>query len=286
MSWRITCKNGHERTIDDAAELDRLLDYLCCDQCSSAELVFAPDSIELYCAQCGWQHGCTIDEASSWMASGCPDCLLLDYTGSNLMVKGSQDYEITMYGAFHEKKPSDDHKIADRPDYWELVTHFCRRESFQAILRERRILAKPTGLYKAPAVCMTDAPYQVSEHFKRRYGPYGVVFRKHQILEYGGGPAVYLNDATIDAQERHGGFAPEMVAFLNVYRIPATAPARKRAKRIDFLHDREWRVPHDIDLNEVRPLAFVTPPNASREVLYTEHWKDMVQLLWEVPEMV
>ena len=212
MKWQLICENGHSKAVEEADELADAVSYFYCEVCETSEFTLEPDSLEIYCTRCGWRDDCDLEDARGWFASACPDCELNDFGDGHLMVVGSRDYELTMYEAFHDKESPVRFEVDGRPDYWEMVTHFCSQEAFVQITEERRIRMAPTGLLGVPAVCLTDAPYEVSSHFKRRYGPCGFVFRKHDLLKIGGGPALYMNDIIIEAQQKVG-FAGEILPF-------------------------------------------------------------------------
>jgi hypothetical protein len=98
-----------------------------------------------------------------------------------------------------------------------------------------------------PAVCLSEIPFSAMHQFatppseeKARYRFYGVAVSKRSVFEAGGRPVIYLPDAEaawIPAEEkwRHVRFD----------------------ERVDFTHEREWRVQGDLDLKNVRGLYLI-----------------------------
>ncbi len=145
-----------------------------------------------------------------------------------------------------------------RADYWEYLIHFCTPKQFESILKDRAIYAAKTGYFKAPAVCLTDAPVAFTKELEERHGSCGFVFRKARVLKEGGGPAVYLSPAVLEAQKRALGFSEELKPFVNIVRPPKMAG--KFLTSYDWLHEREWRLAKDIEFDEMEPEAVVLPP--------------------------
>ena len=125
-------------------------------------------------------------------------------------------------------------------------------------------------------MCLTEAPLSFSAAFRESYGPFGVVFRKARILEVGGGPALYFTEGALAAQKSIG-VAAEARPFINVI--------RRGTRRMDFHHEREWRVPHDLDLESVRPEALVLPPASSGQRFGGKGWEEMLDAAWEWGEI-
>ena len=149
-----------------------------------------------------------------------------------------------------------------RSDYWEGVVHFCKAEQFIAIYKERRIRASSTGLYtkrnpsESKAVCLTEATMPNWTELTKTHGDHGFVFRKRDIIGLSGAPAIYLPQSVLDGIKKRGQPIPRTPwPYLNRLTIPSITPGIK----YDFLHEREWRVPQDIDLNVLPPYAVTFP---------------------------
>lgn len=100
------------------------------------------------------------------------------------------------------------------------------------------------------AVCLSEIPLSVVHYFanspsenneKRKYRFYGLAFSKRTIFEVGGRPVIYLPD-------NEGEWIPEDQKWRHV---------RFEFGTIDWTHEREWRVPGDLDLTKVPFYALV-----------------------------
>jgi hypothetical protein len=126
-------------------------------------------------------------------------------------------------------------------------------------------------------VCLSEMPLSVIHHFadppnetneKKKYRFYGLAFSKQTIFGAGGRPVIYLPDA--DA-----GWIPDDQKWRHV---------RYEIGSIDWTHEREWRVPDDLDLtklpgcyalvwshSEVQELEKVVTAAPLRGILPMEH---------------
>ena len=98
-----------------------------------------------------------------------------------------------------------------------------------------------------PVVCLSEIPLASLHQFTNpptkdnrfaRYSPYGL--NKQAIFALGGRPVIYRPDNESD-------WIPDEHKWRLV---------RFEAGTIDWTHEREWRVPSDIDLNHI-PLFYV-----------------------------
>jgi hypothetical protein len=146
----------------------------------------------------------------------------------------------------------------------------------------------PTGFYVhtkpklARAVCLTEAPIDECGELAQTHGAYGYVFAKKHILGVGGAPAMYLTEAQIRAQERRSGFAPGLIPLVNLIRIPSAHPGKRK---VDYLHEREWRVPGDIDLKEVIPFGVIIPGRSGYEKFRGPDWETLLRAAAHYEEM-
>jgi hypothetical protein len=212
------------------------------------------------------------------MEDGCGSCANRGLSGS-FHIPESRFYEIAGYEWHRDGR--DRNKLAreGREDYWEGLIHFCKRPEFVAIFEDGRIKAAATGYYchtkasKAAAVCLTETPLDQCKELTDTHGPYGYVFSKRDIIRSGGAPAIYLPVDLIRAQERAGGFAPELIPFVNLIRIPSVHPGKSK---IDYLHEREWRVAGDIDLKTVVPFGVIIPGRTDYEKFRGPGWETLL----------
>jgi hypothetical protein len=93
-----------------------------------------------------------------------------------------------------------------------------------------------------PAVCFSEIPLSVMHQYAEppsaltaRYRFYGIVISKQAIFDAGGRPVIYLPDT-------EGQWIPAEEKWRHV---------RFEAPFVDFTHEREWRVPGDLDLKKL-----------------------------------
>jgi hypothetical protein len=95
------------------------------------------------------------------------------------------------------------------------------------------------------AVCLSEIPLAALHHFTTppgqelaygRYRPYGLAFSKRAIFDAGGRPVIYIPDV-------EGEWIPATEKWRQVRFEPAN--------QIDWTHEREWRVPGDLDLSKL-----------------------------------
>ncbi len=283
--YLVICKNGHERQVP-IDELEEILDSESCPECMAPIIELEPSEINIECVECGWEEQGDWRDIIPWLWLECPRCHKNTQTSGDIRLVGSSSHAVGEYQNFCEHADIKPYIRDGRDDYWELVVHYTSRDNFLEIMEKQKIKAKPTGYFRASAVCLTDAPAKFGHEFKHRYGPFGIVFRKSDIISGGGGPAVYLNDNLINEQKESFGFAPSIKPFINVIRIPKTAPKNATAKRVDYLHDREWRYPLDLDLKKIEPVAIVLPDGMPADKFRGQDGKKLISIAWRYRELV
>jgi hypothetical protein len=94
------------------------------------------------------------------------------------------------------------------------------------------------------AVCFSEIPLSVlhnlantpsAQNEKGKYRFYGLAFSKRSIFEAGGRPVIYLPDS-------EGEWIPEDEKWRQV---------RYEYGSVDWTHEREWRLPGDLDLTKI-----------------------------------
>lgn len=286
MSYQVSCPNGHSKTVD-IDELAELLEDQNCfqDGCSEPLSKVDPEELSVECTDCGWQEHCDWRTATGWLWSDCPRCISNTETEGHIRIVGTLAHAVGEYESFAPKVKVDNFRREDRPDYWELVAHYTRRDAFISILKNKKIEARNTGYFHVPSVCFTDVPVEFNTETKRTYGEYGLVFRKSDIITAGGGPVIYLSDQLIQSQKPLG-FADAMKPFVNLVRLPATAPSGVKARRVNFLHDREWRFPSDLKLDSVVPVGLILPSRAKEKGRFRgPDGRYMIESAWEYGEI-
>jgi hypothetical protein len=108
------------------------------------------------------------------------------------------------------------------------------------------------------AVCLSEIPLASLHQFaepptaeRAKYRFYGVVLSKRSIFEVGGRPVIYLPD-------RAGDWIPPKERGRHI---------RFEAGQVDFTHEREWRVPGDLDLKRfLRFYVIVWSPKEANDL--------------------
>lgn len=268
--FTVTCQSDHKKglTIDG---LEEVLGSETCpiNGCESAIVSCDPGELEVECVDCGWDDKWGWKDALGGLwGSCCPRCSRNTETCGDIRIVGTHSHAVGEYQNFCSGVPINEYFRKRREDYWGVVVHYTRKGEFLEIMRAKKIGAAPTGYYNIPAVCMTELPPRFCSDLKSHFGPYGVAFKKDDVIKNGGGPASYLLDAVIKAQEGAGGFHNSLRPFVNVLRIPQTAPTQSKAQRVNFVHEREWRFPRDLLFSEVPPLAVILPEGSASEKFY------------------
>jgi len=167
-----------------------------------------------------------------------------------------------------------------RSDYWEGVVHFCDASEFVAIYKDRRIRAASTGLYmkrnpeSTKAVCLSESTPLNWSQISKQHGAYGFVFRKSDVVQVKGAPVIYLPEPTIELIKKDRQQIPRALwPYLSKLAFPSESQPQKRHY---FIHEREWRVANDLQLDRTRPFAVTFPPERphidnEESILYAAH---------------
>ncbi|QDT55486.1 hypothetical protein Pan44_35300 [Caulifigura coniformis] len=267
LSIELTCENddcGHEYSVSvSPSDLQQRLEEqdINCPHCG--EQLSGSGTLECYvCTNTQDFHDLT--EAGYAIEEKCPACAGHpqwegDVNFYTMRVAGSWYSEMRSYEWALEQKLTDELEREGRTDYWEAVIHFCKAEEFVAIYRDRTIRAASTGLYKkrnpddSKAVCLTEATVPNWDELKATHGHYGYVFQKRELIAISGAPAIYLPESVIAQMKQTGERIPKTLwPYLNKLSL-------KPGQKFDYLHEREWRVPRDIKLDDVKPFGVVFP---------------------------
>lgn len=261
-TYDLECPRGHHFTLD-ATELEEYIedDSLHCKKC--ARIVELCEEVSLECYVCsGVYPVSSLEEARLAEGTPCGHCHDLGGFTFYFMVPGSWPFQLAEYDWSRNPANPKQLRRVGRDDYWEGVVHYCTRKQFVSIFEEQKIRACRTGYFNEPAVCMTETPMEFSSELKVVHGEYGFVFKKSRIIAAGGNPAIYMVPELIRAQARAGGFDLTVKPFINLIRLKALHSGKNH---YDFLHEREWRVPKDIDLQKVPPFAIIIPGETTHE---------------------
>jgi hypothetical protein len=181
--------------------------------------------------------------------------------------------------------------ITGRPDFSDYVVHFTKDakpflsedgshnnlasignltavQRLTKMLSTKTINATPMPWTNKPAVCFTECTWVSLLDHSKRYSPFGIGFTKAFLFATGGAPAIYLRPDFYEWQKKHSSpkeaFDDRLWSFVTPF-APAYAPPTKKKstswgkipnKGLDFTHEREWRVPHDLTF-EHSDVAFV-----------------------------
>jgi len=254
--FRLECDSGHSYRMSPTQLQDFITsDEHLCSKCKSP--VFLSEELNLECHVCSMVFGvASLNEAAATIHLGCQDCVNRSFTGDSINVPNSW-YELS--DMYHWKVNGKRQAALARPkraDYWEGVIHFCSASAFTGIYNDRCIRANKTGLFDVPAVCLTETPVGNWEEIQEVYGQFGFVFRKRDLIKDGGGPCISISEDLLFAQKKKG-FAEKVKPFVNLLRIPSATPGKKK---YDYLHHREWRLPHDLAFDKVEPYAVIVGP--------------------------
>jgi hypothetical protein len=265
MDYAVTCPNGH-RTRMDPTELQSFLEEgdSACTTCGKPLRLDC--HLSLFCQICDqpWDVH-TLQEAITAADDTCRHCEEFA-DDAYFYVPGSHHENIAQYQWTTDGADASALAREGRQDYWEGLIHFCNREQFVSIFKFGRILASPTGYFHLPAVCLTETPASQCAELKMAHGDYGYVFRKGQLILEGANPALYVQ-ASLLRVIRDTTATASIRPFVNLLRTRQTDPD---GKQYDFLHEREWRVPSDIDLEKTKPLGVVLPAGGRQKF----HGKD------------
>jgi hypothetical protein len=215
--------------------------------------------------------------------------------------------DFSMY-VVHFTKDSAPISAAKNPDAVASLTALSAKERLFAILKAKQIQATRMPWTNKPAVCFTECTWTSLFAHARQYSPYGVGFRKEFLFAAGGGPAVYMPPALLEKQKAHVGvgneaFDEEFFSFLTPFAPPYMPTPYKtkywnNKKPVDYSHEREWRVPHDLTF-EYTKVRFVivnsyedmaTAPKPLKDAIGRENWLIMsnykkVEQLWPVHQV-
>lgn len=235
--------------------------------CLSCGEEFSVDGLRLECHICSAEITCEsgLWEAQNWLQERCPHCAgRQDVDFFSVVVAGSWWDDSAVYDWSVAPKNRKPLEREGRTDYWEGLVHFCNASEFISIYRNRTIRAANTGAYKRKkgsagktnAVCLTETTQDNWEEIRDLHGDYGFVFKKKDVLNIGGAPAIYLPENIFGTLKENEEEIPETLwPFLNKLKLgkPGTR------KRYDYLYEREWRAPFDISFKELLPYAVVFP---------------------------
>lgn len=156
------------------------------------------------------------------------------------------------------------------------LSHFVRKKDEMTdrdclaqllkIITDKKIEARPTGYFStynqipqktavSKAVCMTEGRVSALKEHTESYSEFGLSFSKFKLLKKTkAAPAIYIHDATITSIRDQ--IPDALVPFVNMI----------KADGYNFHHEREWRIPHDLDFGHGDIFAIFAPLWAHDEI--------------------
>lgn len=166
----------------------------------------------------------------------------------------------------------------NRPDFSNYLAHFtAKRAPFSrstdnptahvkgmqpydrivSMLNGKKILASRLPWNNRNAICLTECPWSSLLSHAKTYSPYGIGFTKEFIFNKGGAPAFYVRPDLFEKQQWNNEVLTFTTPFWPPYRNAALRTNGKLGnKNVDYSHEREWRVPEDMDF-AYTDIAFV-----------------------------
>jgi len=141
------------------------------------------------------------------------------------------------------------------------LAHFTKGQdaydNLVSILHEQKVRANALPWNNKPAVCLTECPWSSLLDHAQNYSPYGVGFGKNHIFAAGGGPAYYVRADHYQTQQWEDNVHTFVTPFWPAYRPnPLKTTEYLNGRTVDYAHEREWRVPHDLSFDRTR-ISFV-----------------------------
>jgi len=125
------------------------------------------------------------------------------------------------------------------------------------ILREKRIVASNIQWSQSPVVCFSECPWHSLLRHAKKYSSFGIGFTKEFIHRLGGNPVFYIRPALYRTLQ----WPEDVKKFLTPY-VPNFEGnddmdlPQFNHKPLDYSHEREWRLPHDLTF-EYDDISFV-----------------------------
>ncbi len=188
-------------------------------------------------------------------------------------------------------------ELKNRPDFSNYLAHFTTNRApvskskhnptahikgvsaydrLVSILESKKILSSRLPWNNREAVCLTECPWGSLLDHAQRYSPYGVGFNKPFIFAAGGGSAYYVRADHYKEQDWDENVHTFVTPFWPRYR-----PAKLRNngvlndKNVDYSHEREWRVPHDLTF-EYSHVEFVALDTYEDMAKFPKELKDSI----------
>jgi hypothetical protein len=157
------------------------------------------------------------------------------------------------------------------------VAHFTKgsdpSQNLENMLSGGKINASNLPWNNRPAVCFTECPWSSLLAHAEQYSSFGIGFRKDHVFAAGGGPAYYVRNDLFAQQQWQGVNYTFVTPYWPAFRPSSKATFDKGSHPIDYLHEREWRVPHDFTFN-LGEVQFVILPDYETMASFPKSLKD------------
>lgn len=159
----------------------------------------------------------------------------------------------------------------NRPDFSNYLIHFTKgvkpcveknnpanafakgrsaRDRLVSILKQRTIKSSTLPWVKREAVCFTECVWGSLLSHATKYSPYGIGFSKEYIFNHGGNPIFYVRPKLYENQQWNDDTHIFTSPFLPEY-SQEKMKSTPNAKRVDYTHEREWRLPCELQFEYV-----------------------------------
>lgn len=266
--YNFTCDKCDKKILaDEDRVVDIVNDDFDCPSCLGRSFTPKEDySFVLKCG-CDFSTSASFSELETYLNGGCPDSSPDIEAPANrhfhhITIKESNYFLYSRYLWQVQRTSANKMLSIGRNDFWEYLIHFTSSKRINEIKESDSICAKQTGYFsrtkgyggKSLSVCLTEAPATVSDDFFKKFGSVGFVFRKSDLIHLGAQPIIHLSEKLIKTQIASKGFDDALVPFVQLYRPPKQHGA---AKPYDYVFEREWRVPDDINFEDVKPVGLL-----------------------------
>lgn len=157
------------------------------------------------------------------------------------------------------------------------VAHFTKGDNacanLENILTSGQINASRLPWNNREAVCFTECPWSSLLSHAEQYSSFGIGFAKPRVFAAGGGPAYYVRNDLFNQQNWEGINYTFVTPYWPAFRPASKAQHDKQSHPIDYLHEREWRVPHNFTFT-LQQVEFVIMPDYPTMASFPQTLKD------------
>ena len=156
--------------------------------------------------------------------------------------------------------------MENRPDFSDYLVHFTKgskpcgrgknnqanvfakgtaRERLVSILSGKKINSSQQVWIGKEAVCFTECIWGSLLSHANKYSGYGIGFTKEFLFKQGGNPVFYIRPKLFNNVRNN--IDEDVKTFLTPFQpVYSEDPMPNNRRYVDYSHEREWRVPHDV----------------------------------------